>query len=185
MLNKYSMNAIDEMDTIDAINYDADSEPDINVFYDIGIFISERNLKITCEQYTSMFEKEETEIEIETKPLNQNVKNRNQNEYNDIEREVFENIGQFLMQQNLAFDTALHLPLEDKNINNIKKKSQPYKNQFYISSDNLELIKNENEKEMEMEMELELELEISSDDCSDSEDNIFPKLKQAANIVLL
>ncbi len=32
-------------------------------------------------------------------------------------------------------------------------------------------------------MELELELEISSDDFSDSEDNIFPKLKQTANIV--
>ncbi len=171
------MDAIDEMDTIDAINYDADSEPDINVFYEIGIFISERNLKITCQQYTSMFEKEETEIE--TKSINQNVKNRSQNEYNDIEREVFENIGEFLMQQNLALDTALHLPLEDKNINNIKKKSQPYKNQFYISSDNLELIKNENK----IEMELELELEISSDDFSDSEDNIFPKLKQTANIV--
>jgi hypothetical protein len=166
----------------DIINYDADSEPEINVFYEIGIFIMERNLKLNFEEYTTMLTENIPSYKQDTEE-NQNIKNTKYTEtvediYNMIERKVFESIGEFLMNQNLEYT------LETINHNNCNKECQlqpMYKNYFYISSDNLESVKNDIELELSSDENKQithefLDLISVTNSDSDSDEIIFPEL---------
>lgn len=168
----------------DIINYDADSEPEINVFYEIGIFIMERNLKLNFEEYTTMLTenipsyKQKQDIEEKKNIEDTKYAETVEDIYDMVERKVFEGIGEFLMNQNLEYTLETITP------NNGNKEGQlqsMYKNYFYISSDNLESVKNDIELELSSDENKQttddfLALVSVTNSDSDSDEIIFPEL---------